>query len=170
MDSRATVGQVPITMPLPSQTKSACPQQPLAQSSVTSHCKRTSGSKHALRQQAKRRRKNTTIAAGLHHANASHARINIRSLPTQNYVAQQPYCTMSQVTPTAQSDEVEKSKGDPEVIDLINEEEEVVVLPDFGLELDHDEDDIEETEETEELEEVEDGDESQHLLYGICSQ
>ncbi|XP_034235837.1 uncharacterized protein LOC117642105 isoform X2 [Thrips palmi] len=161
-DSRVPT-QLPITVLSASHSKAS---SSLAQSPVIPHSKRSSGSKHALRQQAKRRRKNTTIASGLHQAGATLTGVNVRSLQSQHIVQRQPYGSLSQSTPKVQSSDTEKHTGDPEVIDLLNEEEEVVVLPDIGLDLDHEEEDVEEIEEPEDVDEGDEVEESQHILYG----
>ncbi|KAK3907112.1 Polycomb protein Asx [Frankliniella fusca] len=164
MDARLSVTQLPISLLPVSQTKASCSQQSFTQSTLTSPSKRISGSKHALRQQAKRRRKNTTIAAGL--ASAGPARMNVRSIHAQHSVHNQSYSSLTQTSSKCSNIDSEKLKEDPEIIDLLNEEEEVVVLPDIGLELEHEDDDMEETEEPEDVEEVEDGMSNHHLLYG----
>lgn len=166
MDPRVSVTQVPISLLSASQTKAACSHQPSMQSPVTAYNKRTSGSKHALRQQAKRRRKNTTIAAGLHHVSPSLARVNAKAFQAHHTVQHQPYRSPSQTASKVQTIELGKAKEDPEVIDLLNEEEEVVVLPDIGVQFDHDEDEVEETEEPEEFEDAEGGEERHRLIYG----
>lgn len=162
MDSRVP-SQLPTTVLSASQSKAS---SSLVHSPVIPHSKRTSGSKHALRQQAKRRRKNTTIASGLHQASATLTGVSIKSLPSPHTVQRQPYCSLSHATPKVQPADAEKHREDPEVIDLLNEEEEVVVLPDIGLDLDHEEEDIEEIEEPEDVDEGDDVEESQHMLYG----
>lgn len=164
-DAKVSITQVPISLLPASQTKATCSQQSFAQSSVTPLSKRISGSKHALRQQAKRRRKNTTIAAGLHLASASPARLNVRSIRTQHTVHHQSFNSLTQASTKCPSNDTEKHKEDPEIIDLLNEEEEVVVLPDIGLDLEHDDDDMEEAEEPEDIEEGEDGINNHHLMY-----
>lgn len=166
MDSRVSIAEIPIALHSVSEAKNNCVTNPVLHTPVTSHCKRASGSKHALRQQAKRRRKNTTIAAGLNYANVSLGRSNVRSLLAQHSVGQQPYRCLNQAAPKVQTNDTEKHKDEPEVIDLLHEEEEVVVLPDIGLELEHDEEDLEEIEETEDIDEGDDCEESQHVIYG----
>lgn len=162
MDSRVPT-PLPITLLSASQSKALCSP---AQSSAIPLSKRTSGSKHALRQQAKRRRKNTTIASGLHQAGASLSGVHIKSLQNQYTVQRQPYGGLNQSPPKVQSTDSEKHREDPEVVDLLNEEEEVVVLPDIGLDLDHEEEDIEEIEEPEDVDEGDEVEESQYMLYG----